>query len=126
MDNIQLWNLIQTNDCLCLTSCFSSLNKHTSSVASFEAGFSCNDNSGCLVTTMAFTPLLQFLLSSIALKAVSFRAAKLTTFPKLTHNFTASSSRNLYNTSSKKSVSPGSTKTLCTSEFQDLSAYKSA
>lgn len=117
----------QTNDRLCLASCiYSSLNKHTSSVASFEAGFSCNDNSGCLVTTVTFTSLSQFLLSSIALKAVSFREAKLTIFPKLTHNFIASISRNLCNNSSKKSVSPGSTKTICTSEFQDLLAYKSA
>lgn len=119
-------NLIQTNNPVCLTSWISSLNKHTSSVASFEGGFSCNDNSGCLVATVTFTPLSQFLLSSIALKAVSFRAAKLTFFPKLTHNYIASSSRNLYNTSSKKIVSPGSTKTFCTSEFQDLLAYKSA
>lgn len=105
-------NLIETNNPLCLTSCISSLNKHTSSVASFEAGFSCNDNSGCLVATVTFTPLSQILLSSIALKAVSFRAAKLTIFPKLTHIFIAYISRNLCNTSSKKSVSPGSTNFL--------------
>lgn len=102
MDNIPLWNLIQTKDRLCLTSYISSLNKQTSSVASFEAGFSCNDNSGCLVTTVTFTPLSQFLLSSISLKAVSFRAAELTIFPKLTHNFIASISHNLCNTSQRK------------------------